>query len=68
MSVNESVFHWLKNQSSSKAIDAIKLLSYGAKAKIDNRIDTILDWLSTKSNESTSALMAYNRIVDLVAK
>lgn len=68
MSFNESVFRWLKNQSNSKAIDAIKLLSYGAKAQIDNRIDTILDWLSTKSNESTSALMAYNRIVDLVSK
>lgn len=68
MSANECVFRWLKNQSSSKAIDAIKLLSYGAKAKIDNRVDTVLDWLSTKSNESTSALMAYNRIVDLVAK
>lgn len=68
MSANESVFRWLKNQSSSKAIDAIKLLSYGAKAQIDNRIDTILDWLSAKSNDSAPALMAYNRIVDLVAK
>lgn len=68
MSVNEGAFRWLKSQNSSKAADAIRILSYGAKAKLDNSIDTILDWLSIKASESAYALMAYNRIVDVVTK